>query len=80
MNTLFLTYSPLIKEKQAHEKDSMKGIQEKQENADVELKIACEKLQETEEKFERFKKRAEQEEKFLADHLLSLSNELKSAL
>ena len=53
-------------------------IQEKQDIADNDLKNARAQLDETERRFERAKRQADQEEKFLAERLLSLSNELKT--
>lgn len=74
---LFSVISPLLSEKQNAEKESMKFIQEKQDKADILLKDAREKLDSTECSFEQTKRQADQEEKFLAQRLLSLSNELK---
>jgi len=71
--------SPLLSEKQNAEKESMKFIQEKQDKADILLKDARVKLDSKECSFEQAKRQADQEEKFLAQRLLSLSNELKNA-
>lgn len=57
----------------------MKLIQEKQDKADILLKDARVKLDSNESSFERAKRQADQDEKFLAQRLLSLSNELKNA-
>jgi len=56
----------------------MLTIQKKQEKADTDLKNARAKLDATERRFEQAKRQADQEEKFLAERLLSLSNELKT--
>lgn len=53
-------------------------IQDKQNKADGLLRDAREKLDSIECSFEQTKRQADQEEKFLAQRLLSLSNELKT--
>ena len=55
----------------------MKVIQQKQDNADLELKEARNNLDIIERRFEQTKRQADQEEKYLAQRLLSLANELK---
>jgi len=69
--------SPLISEKQREEKESMKVIQQKQNTADIELKEARNNLDMIERRFEQTKRQADQEEKYLAQRLLALANELK---
>lgn len=67
-------------QKQEHERKSMEMLQEKQAATDLELKLKTEILRDIEDKFEYFKQQADQEEKFLAQRILSLSNELNRKL
>ena len=72
-------FSPLISNKQEEEKISMLTLQDKQNTTDNQLRKAREKLDQVERNFEQAKRESDQEERYLAERLLSLSNELKIA-
>ena len=73
-------FRPLIEDKLELEEDAMLVIEGKQEKTDEELENATGILKTVEQEFYRLKQKADTEQKMLAEKILILSNDFKSAL